>query len=191
MAGLYGCRWRIVDGPRLGQGGQSEVFRAVDIRGEHLGEFALKRVLNPTRHSRFRNEIEAIKRLQHSNIITLIDHSALDDATRKSDRQFLVMPIALGGDLSKPGRVELDKGPLDGTLQVAIQIARALEAAHAHGVIQRDIKPQNILFTGKGHEILVSDFGICLLRESEPITEPAEIVGPRNFIAPELEGGGR
>src|SRR5437868_9943119 len=119
MSKVYGGRWKIVDGPHLGDGGQSEVFRVVDTRAEHQGEFALKRVRNSTRHARFRLEIEAIKRLVHPNIIKLIDHSALDDTDDCAEKQFLVMPIAEGGDLSVQGRLRLYKDTIDGALQVA------------------------------------------------------------------------
>ena len=93
MPKTYGGRWKTGDG--LGQGGQGHVFRAVDITGRLTGEFALK-VLNPERHDRFCNEIEAIKRLSHPNIINLIDHSALSETTLGEDRAFLVMLIAEG-----------------------------------------------------------------------------------------------
>ncbi|MHB8816442.1 MAG: hypothetical protein ACYDAE_24695, partial [Steroidobacteraceae bacterium] len=78
MAQLYGGRWQIASDRPLGQGGQSHVFRVVDISGALPGEYALKRVLNPKRNDRFRSEVEAITRLRHPNIVTLIDHSALD-----------------------------------------------------------------------------------------------------------------
>jgi serine/threonine protein kinase len=191
MSKVYGGRWKIVDGNRLGDGGQSEVFRVVDTRAEHHGQFALKRVRNSTRHARFRHEIEAIKRLAHPNIIKLIDHSVLDDTDDCPEEQFLVMPIAEGGDLSAPGRRILYKDTIDGALQVAKQVATALGVAHATGVIHRDVKPQNILFTGVGHEIWLTDFGICLLPEQLRVTEAQEAVGPRAFMAPELEDGGR
>jgi serine/threonine protein kinase len=186
---LYGGRWKTVPGvPPLGEGGQSVVFPVVDVRGEYQGHWALKRVLNPARHERFRNEIEAIKRLRHPSIIKLIDHSALDD---DAEKQFLVMPIADGGDLSKRGRIELYRETLDGALLVAKQIANGLRAAHANNVLHRDIKPQNILFTGRGHDIWISDFGICLLRGQDRTTPTPEVVGPRAFMAPELEDGGK
>jgi serine/threonine protein kinase len=190
MAKLYGGRWKIVDAPRLGSGGQSEVFRVVDTLGEYQGQFALKRVLNPSRHSRFRNEIEAVKRLTHPNIIELVDHSALDDSGERPEKQFLVMPIADGGDLGSDKRLSYYKDTVDGVLSVTKQIAAALEAAHTAQIVHRDIKPQNILFTGMGHETWLTDFGICLLRDQPRMTETAEIVGPRAFMAPELEDGG-
>jgi tRNA A-37 threonylcarbamoyl transferase component Bud32 len=191
---VYGGRWELVGGPELGHGGQGTVFRVKDRFGEHQGEYALKRVPDINRRERFRREIDAIKRLTdrdtqqtHPYIISLIDHSALDD----TGNQFLVMPIANGGDLSDPGRFSLYKDSIDGVLQVAKQIARALSAAHAAEIIHRDVKPANILFTGRGHELWLSDFGICLIREAPRMTEPPEVMGPRAFMAPELEQGGQ
>jgi serine/threonine protein kinase len=149
------------------------------------------------RRKRFLNEIEAIKRLTdpeshqaHPNVISLIDHSALDD-TGNPEKQFLVMPIANGGDLGDVGRLSLYKDSIDAVLQVAKQVAGALSAAHAAKIIHRDVKPENILFTGRGHELWLSDFGICLIREAPRVTEPPEVMGPRAFMAPELEQGGQ
>ena len=170
MAKIYGGRWKIV-GSQLGRGGQSEVFSVIDTQGSLAGQWALKRVLNPARHQRFLNEISAIKLLQHPNIITLVDHSALDDNVTNAEKKFLVMPIAQGGDLSDPQRLSLYRDTLDSVLHVAKQIAAALATAHAAGIIHRDIKPQNILFTGNGHEIWLADFGVCLVREQERATE--------------------
>jgi serine/threonine protein kinase len=197
MARKYGGRWEIVDGPPVGNGGQGTVHRVRDLTGQLAGEFALKRVSDVNRRERFRREVEAIKRLTdpgthaaHPGIITLIDHSALDDSA-DSEKQFLVMPIAYGGDLSAPGRLALYKDSIDGVLQVARRVATALAAAHQAQIIHRDVKPKNILFTGNGHETWLSDFGICLIREAPRITETPEVMGPRAFMAPELEDGGQ
>ncbi len=187
MAKIYGRRWKTVR--HLQTGGQSEVFAVIDMHGEYYGEYALKRVLNPKRHDRFRNEVEAIKRLNHPNIIKLIDHSDLDEQAKNSEKYYFVMPIAKGGDLSQ--RAAIYKDSIDTVLPVAKQIASALLEAHRIGIVHRDIKPQNILFTNVGHEILVSDFGICLVRQEIRPTETKEIVGPWAFMAPELEDGGR
>ncbi len=189
MAKVYGERWKGVEG-NLGQGGQGCVVSVIDLSEQLEGTFALKRVTNPKRRDRFRAEVEAIKRLDHANIVKLIDHSALE-ADVDSHKQFLVMPVAEGGDLDKPGRRRLYAGDIDATLVVAIQIADALAYAHHAGVIHRDIKPANILCTGDGHEVWVSDFGICLIDEAERATEEHEVVGPWAFMAPELESGGQ
>ena len=99
-AKTYGGRWRLT-GKQIGKGGQSEVFGVVDTSGQLSGEFALKRVLNPKRHHRFVSEIEAIKTLDHPNVIKLIDHSILSSPGVVPEKQYLVMPIAEDGDLSK------------------------------------------------------------------------------------------
>ena len=196
MAKIYGGRWRLVDKPPLGKGGQADVFRAVDESGRVPGKSALKRVRNPKRHDRFVREIAAIKRLtdpvtnlSHPNVVSLIDHSALDEI-ENPEKQFLVMPIAEGGDLSDPNRLSLYTDSLDGVLTVARQIAAALQTAHAAEVVHRDVKPQNVLFTGHGHDLWLSDFGICLIRELPRLTESPEVVGPWAFMAPELAMGG-
>jgi len=186
---LYGGRWKTGDG--LGQGGQGHVFRAVDTTKQLPGEFALKRVLNPERRERFRNEIDATKRLSHPNIIRLIDHSALSEPGPGDGPSFLVMPIAEGGDLNDQDRRSIYAGSVEAVLKVARHVANGLDAAHAAGVVHRDIKPSNILFTGKGHDIWISDFGICLIRGRDRPTETREVVGPHGFMAPELENGGR
>jgi len=163
----------------------------VDESGQLQGEYALKRVLNPERHQRFRAEIEAISQLRHPNIITLIDHSALDASDGGDERQYLVMPIAVGGSLADPARFTPYKENMEGTLRVSLRLAGALAAAHAEGIIHRDVKPANVLFTGDGHEIWLCDFGICLIRGTARNTESHEVVGPRAFMAPELEAGGQ
>lgn len=188
MAKTYGGRWETIGA--LKKGGQAHVYRVRDKTGGRNGEYALKRVINAERHERFAAEIEAIKTLSHPNIITLIDHSALDGGAE--EKQFLVMPLAEGGDLSDERRVEAFKGSIDATLKVALQVAEALAAAHAAGIIHRDVKPANILFQNVGLDIWLADFGICLLRERPRATEDGEVVGPRfGFMAPECEDGGQ
>lgn len=186
MAQVYGNRWKIVGD--LGKGGQSDVFRATDESGALQGEFALKRVRNPKRFMRFAAEVNAIKQLNHPSIIELIDHSALDAEPDNLMKQFIVMPIASGGDLL--ARAEIYKDSLDSTLIVAKQLASALLVAHSSGIIHRDVKPQNVLFKSVGHDAILTDFGICIISDRPRATETDEVVGPWAFMAPELEGGG-
>jgi serine/threonine protein kinase len=148
-------------------------------------------VRNRRQNRRFENEVEAVKALKHPNVIKLIDHSALDAATNNTKKNYLVMPLATGGDLSAKERLQWCTNSIDNCLLIASQITAALSAAHALGIIHRDVKPKNVLFEGIGPDLWLSDFGICLVRERDRFTEIGEVVGPRSFMAPELEGGGQ
>lgn len=188
MAKIYGGRWEVIR--PVGQGGQAHVYAVKDLTGEHPDEMALKALQNVKRRDRFIKEAKAGLRLNHGNIVRVVDHSTLGDDFEDKERQFLVMPYAKGGPLSS--RAALYKGSVDTTLTVAEHLASALECAHAAGVIHRDVKPANILFAGPDHHCLLADFGLCLLVDDEHRpTEIGEAVGPRAFMAPELEDGGQ
>lgn len=184
MPKIYGARWEVLRS--FDEGGQAHLFLVKDLHG--TGEYVLKRILNPKRRDRFLREVEACKTLSHPNVMTLIDYSALQQPP-SDDTMFLVMPLAAGGNLE--ARVALYKGSIDSSIHVTLQLASALAHAHEHGVIHRDVKPANLLFVAQDHHCLLSDFGICLIREWQRPTETGEVVGPRSFMAPELEDGGR
>jgi len=186
MAKVYGGRWRVIKS--IGEGGQGWVFVVEDATGEFEGGFALKRLKRQERVARFRTEVEILRRLNDEHIIKLIDAQVREGGT--DDTNYLVMPVAAHGDLN--ARLSLYKDQLDSLVQVALQIARALEHAHDAGVVHRDIKPGNILFPDVGHDVWVSDFGLSLdLAVEERNTPDSEVVGPRVFIAPELTEHGR
>ncbi|SFT72181.1 serine/threonine protein kinase [Paraburkholderia aspalathi] len=183
MATTYGDRWIL--GGSLGGGGQGDVFHASDRSGQYPDPVALKRLRNRNREDRFIREIEAIQRVDHEHVVKLIDHSPISDDPKQS--LYIVMPLAAGGDLSR--RVLAYKDSLDSTLIVARQLASALAAAHGAGVVHRDVKPQNVLFRDVGQHALLTDFGICYMHADDRITPVDEAVGPRIFMAPEMEGG--
>lgn len=185
MAHVFGSRWQISSAKPLARNCQSEILRVVDTRGEYEGAYALKRILRPLRQERFKREIGAVTALRHPNVIGIINYSAFKDATGDPEKQFVVMPIADGGDLGRSGRVERYKESIDFVHQIGRQIVSALMTAHDEGVIHRDLKPANVLFMGLGHEIWLSDFGICLIRD--PASDPHDC--GRAFLAPELEMG--
>jgi serine/threonine protein kinase len=185
---LYGNRYESV-GRDVGGGGQGDVLRVRDTLDPLKAEYALKRLKDAARYERFLNEIEALRGIDHPNVIKIIDHSGEGVPGDTKHKYWFVMPLA-SGNLEQ--RVGLYRGDLDGVLRVAIQLADALGDAHAKGIIHRDVKPPNILFPRLDHDVWLADFGICHLGAAkERLTREGEIVGPRAFIAPELEAGGQ
>src|SRR5271154_327572 len=137
-----------------------EVYRARDTR---LDRIVAIKVLpahlssNPQSRERFDREAKAISSLSHPHICPLYDVGHQDGI------DYLVMEYLEGETLAH----RLKKGalPPDQVLQVAIQIADALDAAHRHGVIHRDLKPGNIMLTKSGAKLL--DFGLAKVRAAE------------------------
>lgn len=167
MAKLYGGRWRTLSS--LTRGGQAEVYLVADETNPGAPPLVLKRVLNPKRRDRFLQEVRACKSLRHPNIIEVVDHSALDDLSADDEKMYLVMRHLEGGDLERRARIY--QGSVDSTLDVAVALAGALQHAHGHGVVHRDVKPANILFAGQDNVPTLSDFGICLIRGEDRSTE--------------------
>jgi eukaryotic-like serine/threonine-protein kinase len=167
----------------LGSGGMSSVYRARDTLLER--DVALK-ILHEHHHEddeyveRFRREARAVARLSHPNIVTVIDRG--DD----EGRQFIVFEHVDGETLKDV----LDRGRLDvpAALAVTIAVARGLAFAHAHGIVHRDVKPQNVLLNADG-EVKVTDFGIARSLDVEGVTQSGTVLGTSNYIAPEQATG--
>ena len=129
----------------IGAGGMGEVYKARDTR---LDRTVAIKVLpaelsaDPDRRVRFEREARAIAALSHPHICTLHDIGTLDDTT------YLVMEYLAGQTLAD----RLRKGPLPlaQALDIAAQIAEALDSAHKHGIIHRDLKPGNVMLTSSG-----------------------------------------
>src|SRR5256885_7290983 len=146
----------------IGAGGMGEVYRARDTRldrtvaikvlPEHLSS-------NPQLRERFEREAKAISSLSHPHICPLYDVGHQDGI------DYLVMEHLEGETLA----ARLKKGPLpaDQVLQYAVQITDALDTAHKHGAIHRDLKPGNIMLTKTGAKLL--DFGLAKVRAEEMV----------------------
>src|SRR6266851_5204876 len=172
-----------------------EVYRARDTR---LDRTVAIKVLpahlsgNPQLRERFDREAKAVSSLSHPHICPLYD------VGHQGGIDYLVMEHLEGETLA----ARLKKGPLpvDHVLQYAIQITDALDTAHKHGVIHRDLKPGNIMLTKTGAKLL--DFGLAKMRVAEaaagmtalptqttPLTGEGTILGTLQYMAPEqLEG---
>jgi len=169
----------------LGQGGMATVYRALD--GKHERHVAIKQ-LRPELASglgveRFLREIKTVAGLTHPHILPLFDSGEADGLL------FYVMPYIAGETLR--GRLTREGGlPLDEALRIAREVAEALAYAHDHGVIHRDIQPDNILFLiGSA---LVADFGIARAVSAaslEPLTDTGMIVGTPQYMSPEQAAG--
>jgi serine/threonine-protein kinase len=131
---------------------------------------------------RFRCEAQAAGRLHHPSIVTVFDVGEDPD----SREPYIVLEYVLGETLSRILSRQ-KKQPLSTALQLAGEIAEALDYAHAQGVVHRDIKPANILVTGDGHA-KIADFGIAKLNFAN-LTLPGRVLGTPAYMAPEQLSG--
>jgi tetratricopeptide (TPR) repeat protein len=171
----------------LGQGGMAIVYLARDLK--HARHVAVK-VLRPDFSTslgaeRFLLEINVAAGLSHPHILALFDSG-------KADRLlYYVMPYVEGESL----RQRLDRErqlPLEEALSVARQVASALDYAHAHGVVHRDVKPENILL--QRDHVVVADFGLAralYTAASPPLTRSGTVVGTPSYMSPEQASGDR
>lgn len=181
MAQKYADRWEIIKS--LSRGGQGETFLVRDIQNPTDDtKYVLKRLINPVRIARFRREVETTLKLNHPNILKLISND-LD-----GEKPFLVSEFCAGGTLRSFFMTE--KPSLPEVFRLFLSIASGLHYAHETGVVHRDIKPDNIFLRLPLLEPVIGDFGLCYLVDSdERLTMTEEAVGPRLFVAPELEDG--
>jgi serine/threonine protein kinase len=177
----YG-RWK-VEGKTVGGGGQGQVELVTDARDEESGKFALKKLRNDKRIGRFKQEIDAVTKLNHPNIIRIVDYCV------EQKPYYYVMEYCEGGSLEKIGG-QAFKGDIGKAIAILDLICDALAATHNAGIVHRDVKPANILVRADGTPV-IADFGICHVDENESVTLHEEAMGPINYIAPEMESGMR
>src|SRR5487761_2610534 len=167
---------------RIGQGGMGVVYRAVD---DDLGRtVALKFIPpeltdHPSAEQRFLREARAASALDHVNIGTIFGVEETGDHHR-----FIVMAYYEGQNLSQ--RIKDEQHPLtpEEAVGIAVQAARGLAEAHAHGVTHRDIKPSNILLTAQG-VVKIVDFGLASMSGADQITQTGARMGTPAYMSPE------
>src|SRR2546430_12332932 len=132
---------------------------------------------------RLRREVQVVRQLSHPNIVAVYD--VVDDGPWS----FVVMEYVPGPDLAVRVR---QRGPLDpdAVTRLGREITAALAAAHRHGILHRDVKPQNILLAPDGRARL-TDFGSARLSGQETVTQTGGLVGTADYAAPEQLAGGR
>src|SRR5581483_9191148 len=169
----------------IGQGGMAVVYRAVDAV---LGRTVAVKVIrpayteNPQFLERFLHEARVVASLDHPNILPLYDFGEAEGAP------YLVLPYLPGGSLAD--RMKGRPTPLALVAAWLIQLAGALDAAHARGVLHRDVKPGNVLVNKDGR-LALGDFGIARLAEATTrLTATGMVVGTPVYMAPELARGG-
>jgi serine/threonine protein kinase len=175
----------------IGAGGMGEVYRARDSRLDRL--VAIK-VLpasvagDPDRLARFEREAKGVAALSHPNILAIYEFSTSDGIA------FAVTELLEGETL----RDRLTHGALSPkkSVEIAIQIARGLAAAHDKGIVHRDLKPENVFLTRAGH-VKILDFGLAKQtagssaggEETQLATEPGIVLGTAAYMSPEQVRG--
>jgi eukaryotic-like serine/threonine-protein kinase len=170
---------------RLGSGGMSTVYLATD---EKLERSVAVKVMNQEvatdseQLERFRREARAVAQLNHVNVVGVID------AGEDAGHPYIVFEYVEGETLKDRIRRE-GPLPIPEAVAYAIEIARALEAAHSHHIVHRDVKPQNVLIDAESGAAKVTDFGIARTLEEEGLTSDGRVIGTTDYVAPEQAMG--
>ena len=165
----------------LGRGGMGIVFRAHEValdREVALKVLAIDPLLDPGAYERFEREAKLAARLDHPNIVPIFA------VGQQASVAYYTMRLVRGGSVEQM----LERGQplgLDHALNILREVAAALDYAHAHGVVHRDVKPANILVGDTGHA-QVADFGIAKALGSEATSHTATgVIGSPAYMAPE------
>lgn len=178
----FGGRYELES--RIAIGGMGEVWEATDhvigrtvaikiLKDEYMGD--------PGFLERFRAEARHAALVNHEGIASVFDYG------EENGSAFLVMELVPGEALStileREGSLSVDK-----TLDVVAQTAAALQAAHAAGLVHRDIKPGNLLITPDGR-VKITDFGIARIADQVPLTATGQVMGTVQYLSPEQASG--
>jgi tRNA A-37 threonylcarbamoyl transferase component Bud32 len=172
----------------IGAGGMATVFKARDRVLDRTVAIKLlyeQYAADPEYAERFLREARAIAKLAHPNIVTVIDRGDWNG------RPYIVFEYVPGGNLRQVANRRRRRFSVPDAVAVAHDVARALAVAHEHGIIHRDVKPENVLVDERGRA-KVTDFGIARAVESErTLTKTGTVIGTSDYMAPEQIRGER
>jgi Serine/threonine protein kinase len=179
---IFGGRYEVLE--RIGDGGMAIVYKAKDLLLNRVVTIKVLREQFTTDEDfirRFRREAQSAASLSHPNIVSIYD------VGKEGDTEYIVMEYVEGRNLKEIIR---EYAPLstDQSINLGRQITEAIQNAHEHHIIHRDIKPHNILVTADGHA-KVTDFGIARAVSSATVTHTGDIVGSVHYLSPEQAKG--
>lgn len=179
---LLGNRYEIIE--KIGEGGMAEVYKA---KCRLLNRFVAVKILKEEYSkdkefvNKFKAEAASAGSISHNNIVNIYDVGS--EGTLNYIVMEYVQGITLKELIIQNGRLDYNRA-----IDIAIQIAKAIECAHKNNIIHRDIKPQNILVTSEGN-IKVTDFGIAKVSNSVTITNTNKVIGSAHYFSPEQAKG--
>jgi len=175
-------RYQVIE--ELGRGGMGRVYRVLDKK---VGEEVALKLIKPEIAAdektilRFRNELRTARNIGHPNVTRMYDLGEDQGA------HYITMEYMRGEDLKsfirRSGRLTVDKA-----VKIAVQVAEGLAEAHRHGVVHRDLKPQNVMIDRDGNARIM-DFGIARSVKSEGITGGGVMIGTPEYMSPEQVEG--
>jgi len=182
MIGETVSHYRILE--KLGEGGMGVVYKAEDSklkRSVALKFLPADLTRDPKAKERFVREAQTASALDHPNICTIYEIDETDDG-----RTFICMACYRGDTL----RARIERGPLslEHAVEIATHVARGLSAAHARGMVHRDVKPGNIFITDDG-QVKILDFGLAKLAGQTRLTKTGSTVGTVAYMSPEQARG--
>jgi serine/threonine protein kinase len=183
-AALIANRYEL--GVCIGQGGMGAVYRGIDrvtaqpvaikrLHGEHG-------VRDAVRAERFRREGEALARLNHPNIVRMVE------LVHDAEQDFIVMELVTGGSLADLLAARESPLSLERVQDIAFDLCDALTRCHRLGIVHRDLKPSNVLLDERGSPRL-TDFGAAHIQGERPLTQSSTPLGTTEYLSPEALRG--